>query len=92
MGREGNVTPLNIQSVKKQPSKVKYFMPFLLPQTKFMYSSVSNQCTTYGRRCGETCVPVPRSYHCSCSVGSKLASDKLTCIKSMYVGNQLFER
>ncbi|KAK7497721.1 hypothetical protein BaRGS_00011116, partial [Batillaria attramentaria] len=43
--------------------------------------TVNNQCQTAGEQCDEICVPVPRSYHCSCHVGSKLATDNHTCLK-----------
>ncbi|CAL1546462.1 unnamed protein product [Lymnaea stagnalis] len=42
--------------------------------------TVLNQCSQEGKRCTQTCVPVPRSFHCTCAVGSKLASDGFTCI------------
>ncbi|XP_048254821.1 uncharacterized protein LOC124138972 isoform X1 [Haliotis rufescens] len=43
----------------------------------------NNLCTTSrGERvCSNICVPVPRSYHCTCSVGSKLAADGKNCIQ-----------
>ncbi|ESP02573.1 hypothetical protein LOTGIDRAFT_138195 [Lottia gigantea] len=32
--------------------------------------------------CSDVCVPVPRSYHCTCHPGSKLAADGKNCILS----------
>ncbi|BFZ13036.1 hypothetical protein BsWGS_16075 [Bradybaena similaris] len=43
--------------------------------------TANNQCMKSGHNCEETCVPVPRAYHCSCSIGSKLAPDKRGCIQ-----------
>ncbi|KAL8588650.1 hypothetical protein ACOMHN_001967 [Nucella lapillus] len=43
--------------------------------------TANNECQAGGAKCDEICVPVPRSYHCSCHVGSKLAADNHTCLK-----------
>ncbi|KAK0061867.1 low-density lipoprotein receptor-related protein 4-like isoform X1, partial [Biomphalaria pfeifferi] len=42
--------------------------------------TVFNQCNTEGKICTGGCVSVPRTFHCTCPVGSKLAADGFSCI------------
>ncbi|XP_050396212.1 uncharacterized protein LOC126814850 [Patella vulgata] len=44
--------------------------------------SKDNLCNEDGEeKCSAICVPVPRSYHCTCNIGSKLAADGKNCIQ-----------
>ncbi|XP_012940627.1 uncharacterized protein LOC101861747 [Aplysia californica] len=56
-----------------RPTSIVVYHPTNLTET--------SQCQTEGQKCAETCVPVPRGFHCTCSIGSKLASDGFNCIK-----------
>lgn len=38
-------------------------------------------CTKFENLCSQICEPTDDSYVCKCSIGYKLANDKITCIK-----------